>query len=72
MSHFRVFGCMAYAHVPDCERRKLDTKLKKMSFVGYSLTRRVIVFLMRRTKNSTFGEILTLTRVISAGSQFML
>ena len=38
VSHFRVFGCMAYAHVPDCERRKLDTKAKKMRFVGYSLT----------------------------------
>ena len=38
VSHFRVFGCMAYAHVPDCERRKLDTKSKKMRFVGYSLT----------------------------------
>ena len=38
VSHFRVFGCMAYAHVPDCERRKLDTKSRKMRFVGYSLT----------------------------------
>ena len=38
MSYFRVFGCMAYAHVPDCERRKLDMKSKKMRFVGYSLT----------------------------------
>ena len=38
VSHFRVFGCMAYALVPDCERRKLDTKSKKMRFVGYSLT----------------------------------
>ena len=38
VSHFRVFGCMAYALVPDCERRKLDTKSKKMPFVGYSLT----------------------------------
>ena len=38
VSYFRVFGCMAYAHVPDCERRKLDTKSKKMRFVGYSLT----------------------------------
>ena len=39
VSHFRVFGCMAYAHVPDCERRKLDTnKSKKMRFVGYNFT----------------------------------
>ena len=41
VSYFRVFGCMAYAHVPDCERQKLDTKSKKMRFMGY------IVFLMR-------------------------
>ena len=34
VSHFRVFGRMAHAHVPDCERRKLDTKSKKMRFVG--------------------------------------
>ena len=38
VSHFRVFGCMAYVHVPDYERRKLDTKSKRMRFVGYSLT----------------------------------
>ena len=38
MSHFRVFGCMAYARVPDCERKKLDAKSKKIRFVGYRLT----------------------------------
>ena len=26
VSHLRVFGCMAYAHVPDSERGKLDKK----------------------------------------------
>ena len=38
VGHLHVFGCMAYAHVPDSERRKLDKKSKKMRFVGYSLT----------------------------------
>ena len=38
VSHFRVFGCMANAHVPDCELRKLDTKSRKMRFVGYNFT----------------------------------
>ena len=38
LSHLRVFGCAANAHVPDGERRKLDKKSKKMRFVGYSLT----------------------------------
>ena len=29
---------MAYVHIPDDERRKLDKKAEKMRFVGYSLT----------------------------------
>jgi len=32
----RVFVCVAYAHVPDEFRRKLDNKEKKCIFVGYS------------------------------------
>ena len=35
VSHLRVFGCVAYAHIPDSERRKLDKKAEKMRFVGY-------------------------------------
>ena len=36
MSHMRVFGCVAYAHIPDEERRKLDKKAVKLCFVGYA------------------------------------
>lgn len=36
VSHMRVFGCVAYAHVPDELRRKLDNKGEKCIFVGYS------------------------------------
>ena len=35
ISHLKVFGCVAYAHIPDCERRKLDKKAEKLHFVGY-------------------------------------
>ena len=38
VNHLRVFGCIAYAHVPDCERRKLDKKARKLRFVGYCMT----------------------------------
>ena len=38
MGHLRVFGCMASAHVPDSERRKLDEKSRKTRFLDYSLT----------------------------------
>ena len=36
-SHLTVFGCMAYTHVPDARRQKLDKKAMKLSFVGYSI-----------------------------------
>lgn len=36
VSHLRVFGCVAYAHVPKALRRKLDPKGIKCIFVGYS------------------------------------
>ena len=35
ISHLRVFGCIAYSHIPDSQRRKLDKKARKYRFVGY-------------------------------------
>ena len=32
----RIFGCVAYTHVPDEFRRKLDNKGEKCIFIGYS------------------------------------
>jgi hypothetical protein len=37
VSHFKVFGCIAYVHVPDEKRSKLDPKTEKCIFIGYSL-----------------------------------
>ncbi|MCO5593116.1 hypothetical protein L7F22_047122 [Adiantum nelumboides] len=36
IEHMRVFGCLAYALVPQTQRRKLDDKAVKCIFVGYS------------------------------------
>ena len=36
ISYFHVFGCVAYAHVPDDLQKKLDNKSEKCIFVGYS------------------------------------
>ena len=32
----RVFGCVAYAHILDQLRKKLDSKGEKCIFIGYS------------------------------------
>ena len=37
ISHIKVFGCIAYVHIPDEMRTKLDPKDKKCIFIGYSL-----------------------------------
>ena len=36
VTHKKVFGCVAYAHVPDQLRNKLDSKGEKCIFVGYT------------------------------------
>ena len=36
VSNLKVFGCIAYAHVNDSSRQKLDSKALKVRFVGYS------------------------------------
>ena len=37
LSHLKVFGCIAYVHVPDELHTKLNPKAKKCIFIGYSL-----------------------------------
>jgi hypothetical protein len=36
VSHFRVFGSIAWAHIPDEKRKALKPKSEKCIFVGYS------------------------------------
>jgi hypothetical protein len=36
VSHSKVFGCIAYVHVPDEKRSKLDPKADKCIFIRYS------------------------------------
>jgi len=36
VDHFRVFGCIAYSHIPKENREKLDGKGEKCIFIGYS------------------------------------
>lgn len=36
VKHFRVFGCLAFVHIPDVHRKKLDNKSKQCVFLGIS------------------------------------
>ena len=42
ISHLKIFGCIAYVHVPDELRSKLDPKAEKCIFIGYSLQQKGI------------------------------
>lgn len=35
LQHLKVFGCLAFAHVNDENRRKLDIKYEACVFIGY-------------------------------------
>jgi hypothetical protein len=37
ISHLKIFGCIAYVHVPDEKNSKLNQKVKKCIFIKYSL-----------------------------------
>ena len=37
LTHLKVFGCIAYVHVPDELRTKLDPKAEKCIFIAYYL-----------------------------------
>jgi len=44
-----VFGCMSYAHAPDGERRKFNSKAKGLRFCGLQLySRKVIDYMMKK------------------------
>ncbi|KAL0329071.1 UNVERIFIED_CONTAM: Retrovirus-related Pol polyprotein from transposon TNT 1-94 [Sesamum radiatum] len=36
LSHFKVFGCICYVHIPAEKRTKFDEKSEKCIFIGYS------------------------------------
>eukprot|EP01018_Ginkgo_biloba_P012046 Gb_36581 [translate_table: standard] len=36
VSNLRIFGCLAYAHVPNEKRTKMESKIIKCIFIGYS------------------------------------
>ena len=51
VGHLKVFGCSAYTHIPDSQRKKLDGKAIKLRFVGYSIQSKAYRLLDEKTSN---------------------
>lgn len=49
LSNLRVFGAEAFVHIPDTKRSKLESKARKLTFVGYSMEHKGYRFLDRDT-----------------------
>ncbi|MCO5556910.1 hypothetical protein L7F22_010465 [Adiantum nelumboides] len=64
-SHFKVFGCIAYVHVLDDLRTKLDLKVSKYVFIGYSIEQKgnkcynFVTCQVRVNKDVVFDEMAT-------------
>ena len=67
--HLKVFGSVAYSHIPDAMRSKLDDKSEKCIFIGYSerskayklynpVTKKMVISRdVRFDENSSFEEL---------------
>ena len=51
VSHFRVFGSDAWAHIPDAKHKALEPKSEKYIFVGYSEDVKGYRLLQPKSKN---------------------
>jgi hypothetical protein len=65
LSHLKVFGCIAYVHVPNELWTKLDLKVEKCVFIGYSLEQKRyrcynhVTREMRVSKDVVFDEMIS-------------
>jgi hypothetical protein len=50
ISHLRIFGCVAYFHIPAEKRTKLNPTVEKGILVGYSETSKVYRIYIPTTK----------------------
>jgi len=51
VTHMKISGCVAYAHIPDQLRRKLDSKGEKCIFIGYNEQSKAYRLYIPSTKN---------------------
>ena len=54
-----MFGCIAFANVPDAQRRKLDKKSEKLLFVGYIKETKGYRILDKKTSKVIIRRVVT-------------
>lgn len=59
VDHFRIFGCIAYAHVPDERRKRLDDKAEKCVFLGVNESSKAYKFFSPLTKKIVISRDVT-------------
>ena len=59
IDHLRIFGCVAYAHVPDEKRSKLEDKSVKCIHIGYSeVSKAYKLFDLKKRKNILSKDVM--------------
>ena len=56
VGYLRIFGCIAYAHIPSHMTQKLDNKSQKCIFVGYGEERKAFKLFDPHTKHVFFSR----------------
>ena len=56
LKHLRVYGSEAYVHVPNVKRGKLDSKARKLVFVGYAIEQKAYRFVDLETGKITISR----------------
>jgi hypothetical protein len=58
VSHFRIFGCPVYIHVPIEKRTKLEPSYRKGLFVGYSeIEKAYRVYILEKRKTIVCRDV---------------
>lgn len=70
VSHIHVFGCKAFAHIPDERRRKLDVKGNELIFVGYSEESKAFRLLNKETNGVVTSRDVIFTDQLAKGHSF--
>jgi hypothetical protein len=56
VGHLRIFGCLVYCHVPSEKRMKLESTMKKGTFVGYSETSKAYIVYIPSLRKTIVGR----------------